>query len=114
MYILTVAGKESEGAYSVPNADGSQILYLWEEEDDATLSNLSAMKVNKAHEPSMKKVKHGAATSCKLTVEECKAVITQLELPKTFLKKLKGQNRKQVVKLVRKDADRSWQGLHAE
>ena len=36
MYILTVAGKESEGAYSVPNADGSQILYLWEEEDDAT------------------------------------------------------------------------------
>tara|TARA_B100000287_G_C20338861_1_gene664961 strand:- start:217 stop:489 length:273 start_codon:yes stop_codon:yes gene_type:complete len=36
MYILTVAGKESEGAYSVRDLDGNQILYLWEEEDDAT------------------------------------------------------------------------------
>ena len=36
MYILTVAGKESEGAYSVKDVDGNQILYLWEEEDDAT------------------------------------------------------------------------------
>ena len=36
MYILTVAGKENEGAYSVPTEDGDQILYLFEEEDDAT------------------------------------------------------------------------------
>ena len=36
MYILTVAGKEKEGAYSVKDADGDQILYLFEEEDDAT------------------------------------------------------------------------------
>ncbi len=36
MYILTVAGKESEGAYSVKDLDGNQVLYLWEEEDDAT------------------------------------------------------------------------------
>ncbi len=36
MYILTVAGKENEGAYSVRDIDGTQILYLWEEEDDAT------------------------------------------------------------------------------
>ena len=36
MYILTVAGKEKEGAYSVRNAEGEQILYLFEEEDDAT------------------------------------------------------------------------------
>tara|TARA_B100000287_G_scaffold361340_1_gene354074 strand:- start:292 stop:564 length:273 start_codon:yes stop_codon:yes gene_type:complete len=35
MYILTVAGKEKEGAYSVKDADGDQILYLFEEEDDA-------------------------------------------------------------------------------
>ena len=35
MYILTVAGKEKEGAYSVRNAEGEQILYLFEEEDDA-------------------------------------------------------------------------------
>ena len=36
MFILTVAGKENEGAYSVPTEDGDQILYLFEEEDDAT------------------------------------------------------------------------------
>ena len=36
MYILTVAGKESEGAYAVKDLDGNQVLYLWEEEDDAT------------------------------------------------------------------------------
>ena len=35
MYILTVAGKENEGAYSVKDSQGSQILYLFEEEDDA-------------------------------------------------------------------------------
>ena len=35
MYILTVAGKEKEGAYSVKDVDGNQILYLWEQEDDA-------------------------------------------------------------------------------
>ena len=36
MYILTVAGKENEGAYSVKDSHGNQILYLFEEEDDAT------------------------------------------------------------------------------
>ena len=35
MYILTVAGKENEGAYSVKDLEGHQILYLFEEEDDA-------------------------------------------------------------------------------
>ena len=35
MYILTVAGKEKEGAYSVTDTEGNQILYLFEEEDDA-------------------------------------------------------------------------------
>ena len=35
MYILTINGKETEGAYSVENEDGDQILYLFEEEDDA-------------------------------------------------------------------------------
>ena len=35
MYILTVAGKENEGAYSVTTEDGEQILNLFEEEDDA-------------------------------------------------------------------------------
>ena len=36
MFILTIAGKEKEGAYSVTDEDGDQILYLFEEEDDAT------------------------------------------------------------------------------
>ena len=36
MFILTVAGKENEGAYSVKDWEGNQILYLFEEEDDAT------------------------------------------------------------------------------
>jgi len=36
MYILTIYGKEDDGAYSVRDEDGEQILYLFEEEDDAT------------------------------------------------------------------------------
>ena len=36
MFILTLAGKEREGAYSVEDDHGDQILYLFEEEDDAT------------------------------------------------------------------------------
>ena len=36
MYILTIAGQEKDGAYSVTNDDGNQILCLFEEEDDAS------------------------------------------------------------------------------
>ena len=35
MFILTVEGKETEGAYSVQSDDGEQVLYLFEDEDDA-------------------------------------------------------------------------------
>ena len=35
MFILTLEGKEDEGAYSVKNEDGEHILYLFEQEDDA-------------------------------------------------------------------------------
>ncbi len=35
MYILTVYGKENEGAYSVENEHGNHVLYLFQEEDDA-------------------------------------------------------------------------------
>ena len=35
MFILTVEGKETEGAYSVTAEDGEQVLYLFEDEDDA-------------------------------------------------------------------------------
>ena len=35
MYILTIKGKEQEGAYAVSDDDGERSLYLFEEEDDA-------------------------------------------------------------------------------
>ena len=35
MFILTIEGKEREGAYAVADKVGGQILYLFEEEDDA-------------------------------------------------------------------------------
>lgn len=35
MFILTINGREKEGAYSVMNDEGEQILYLFQEEDDA-------------------------------------------------------------------------------
>ena len=36
MYILTIKGKESKGAYSVVDKDNEQVLYMFEEKDDAT------------------------------------------------------------------------------
>ena len=35
MFILTIEGKEREGAYSVANEIGEKVLYIFEEEDDA-------------------------------------------------------------------------------
>ena len=35
MFLITISGKEDEGAYSVLDADGEKALYLFEEEDDA-------------------------------------------------------------------------------
>lgn len=35
MYILTVEGKEDEGAYSVIDEYGEKVLYIFEESDDA-------------------------------------------------------------------------------
>ena len=35
MYILTIDGKEKDGAYSVQDDEGNHVLYLFEEEDDA-------------------------------------------------------------------------------
>ena len=35
MFILTIEGNEAEGAYSVTGDDGEQVLYLFEDEDDA-------------------------------------------------------------------------------
>ena len=35
MYFITVKGKEKQGAYSVIDEDGDQVLYIFVEEDDA-------------------------------------------------------------------------------
>lgn len=35
MFIITINGKETEGAYSVKNSKGDKILFIFEEEDDA-------------------------------------------------------------------------------
>jgi len=35
MFILTIRGKEEQGAYSVIDDEGEHILYLFQEEDDA-------------------------------------------------------------------------------
>jgi len=35
MFILTINGRETEGAYSVVDDEGEHILYLFQEEDDA-------------------------------------------------------------------------------
>ena len=36
MYIITVEGKEKEGAYSVIDEEGDQVLYMFVDDDDAT------------------------------------------------------------------------------
>ena len=40
MYIITVKGKEKEGAYSVVDEDQEQVLYIFVNEDDATRYSL--------------------------------------------------------------------------
>ena len=35
MFILTIEGRENDGAYAVNDHDGERALYLFEEEDDA-------------------------------------------------------------------------------
>ena len=35
MFILTISGKEKEGSYAVTDKKGGQILYIFEQEDDA-------------------------------------------------------------------------------
>jgi len=36
MYILTIEGREEQGAFSVADDDGDKVLYMFEEEDDAS------------------------------------------------------------------------------
>lgn len=50
MWLLTINGREQEGAYSATNEDGDQVLYLFEEEDDAARF---AMMLEEMDYPSM-------------------------------------------------------------
>ena len=40
MYIITVAGQEEKGAYTVYDDAGDRIIYIFQEEDDATRYSL--------------------------------------------------------------------------
>lgn len=46
MWILTINGREDEGAYSVVNEHGEQVLYIFEEEDDAVRFALMLENLN--------------------------------------------------------------------
>jgi len=46
MYILAVAGREKEGAYSVLDDEGEQVLCIFEEEDDAIRYSLQLQDLN--------------------------------------------------------------------
>jgi len=50
MFIITVAGKEKEGAYSVVDEEGEQVLYIFMEEDDA---ERNAMQLEELDYPEM-------------------------------------------------------------
>ena len=76
MYILTVNGKENDGAYSVQDDDGEHILYLFEDEDDALRY---AMMLEDAGNPQM----HVIEVEDEVMIKTCQmhdyryAVITQ-------------------------------------
>ena len=36
MYLLTLKGRRDDGAYAVTNEEGQKVLFLFEEEDDAS------------------------------------------------------------------------------
>ncbi len=51
MYIITVDGKEKEGAYSVIDEEGDQVLYIFEQKDDALRYS---MQLEELEKPKMK------------------------------------------------------------
>ena len=46
MYIITVKGKEKDGAYSVIDQDDDQVLYIFQNQDDATRYALQLEDIN--------------------------------------------------------------------
>ena len=62
MFVLTMTGREDDGAYSVTNSEGDNVLYLFMEEDDAMRyammleeEDYPEMHVIEVDEPSMVK-----------------------------------------------------------
>lgn len=64
MFILTILGKETDGAYSVANEDGEEVLYIFEEEDDASRY---AMMLEESGSPEM----HVIEVDDKAMIEAC-------------------------------------------
>ena len=64
MFILTILGKETEGAYSVADEEGKDILYIFEEEDDASRY---AMMLEDSGSPEM----HVIEVDDKAMIEAC-------------------------------------------
>ena len=46
MYIIAIKGKEKEGAYSVIDQDDDQVLYIFQNQDDATRYALQLEDIN--------------------------------------------------------------------
>ena len=64
MFILSILGKQSDGAYSVANDDGEDVLYIFEEEDDASRY---AMMLEESGSPEM----HVIEVDDKAMIEAC-------------------------------------------
>tara|TARA_S200002703_G_scaffold132909_1_gene120897 strand:- start:130 stop:402 length:273 start_codon:yes stop_codon:yes gene_type:complete len=64
MFILTILGKETDGAYSVANENGDDVLYIFEEEDDASRY---AMMLEESGSPEM----HVIEVDDKAMIEAC-------------------------------------------
>ena len=64
MFILTILGKETEGAYSVADEEGKDILYIFEEKDDASRY---AMMLEDSGSPEM----HVIEVDDKAMIEAC-------------------------------------------
>jgi len=53
MYIIVIDGDEERGAYSVADEEGENVLYIWENEDDA---ERFVMMLEESGSPKMKAV----------------------------------------------------------
>ena len=78
MFILTIKGREKEGAYSVIDEEGDQVLYLFEEEDDAIRF---AMMLEEEDHPEM----HILEVDDDIMIKTCKITHTLFEMAEIAL-----------------------------